>query len=155
MIKINEIKLVPIQQLKPNPQNRNTHPSEQIERLIKLIEHQGFRQPIVVSNQSGFIVTGHGRLIAAKKLKLTHVPVSFQDFDSDEQEYTAQVSDNAIASWSELDLSAIHKDLQNFNPFDIDLLGIKDFQFEPIMDIKPVEKNQEVECPNCKCKFKP
>ena len=54
--------LVDVSKLVPNPKNNNKHPKEQIERLAKIIDFQGQRTPIVVSNRSGFIVKGHGRL---------------------------------------------------------------------------------------------
>ena len=41
-IKADSIELVPIEDLKENPDNTNEHPAEQIERLIEIIEHQGF-----------------------------------------------------------------------------------------------------------------
>lgn len=123
--------LVPLSELKPHPRNRNTHPDDQISRLARVIEYQGFRHPIVVSNLSGFIVAGHGRLAAAKKLKLKEVPVDYQDFGSEEQEYAFLVSDNAVALWAELDLSGINADIGDLGPdFDIDLLGIKNFEID-------------------------
>lgn len=132
MNKAIEISTVPIREVKPNPKNRNKHSSEQIDRLCEIIKYQGFRTPLIVSTRSGLLVAGHGRLLAAKQLKLDEVPVIYQDFDSEEQEYAAQVSDNAIASWAELDLSGINFDLPNLGPdFDINMLGIKDFELEP------------------------
>lgn len=132
MIKANEIKIVPIKEIKLNPKNRNKHPSDQIERLSKIIEYQGFRNPLIISSRTGLVVAGHGRYEAAKKLKLKEVPVMIQDFENEEQEYAAQVSDNAIAAWAELDLSGINTDLGDLGPdFDIDLLGIKGFEIEP------------------------
>lgn len=130
-IKSKEIKIVKIKDLKLNPRNRNKHPKEQIERLQKLIEYQGFRNPVIVSNQSGMVVVGHGRLAAAKKMGLKEVPVIYQDFESPDQEHAYLISDNAIASWSELDLSSINTDIQDMGPdFDIDLLGIKNFTID-------------------------
>lgn len=120
--------LISVKELKPNPLNRNSHPKDQIDRLAKILEYQGWRYPIKVSKRSGLITSGHGRLEAAKLLKWKEVPVSFQDYESEEQEYADTISDNSIASWSELDLSGINSDLTNLGPdFDIDLLGIKDF----------------------------
>jgi len=124
-------KMVSPKDLKPHPKNRNLHPSAQIDRLIKILEYQGWRYPIKVSNRSGFITSGHGRNIAALKMKLDLVPVSYQDYDSDEQEYADVQADNAIASWSELDLKLINNDIGDLGPdFDIDLLGIKDFTLD-------------------------
>lgn len=155
-IKIDPSKLVllPIGEIKPNPKNRNKHPPEQIERLKDLIRFQGFRQPLIVSNQSGWLVVGHGRLEAAKALQMTHVPVIFQDFESPEVEYSFAVSDNSIASWSELDLSGINLDLGDLGPhFDIDMLGIKDFSFDVPVEKEITEKEEstatEKECPSC------
>lgn len=131
MIKASEIKIVSLKSLKLNPKNRNAHPEEQIDRLVKIIQYQGFRNPLIVSNRSGLVVAGHGRYEAAKRLELKTVPVMFQDFESEEQEYAAQVSDNAIGYWSNLDLSAINTDIVDLGPdFDIDLLGIKGFTID-------------------------
>lgn len=126
-----DIKLTKITKLNPNPKNRNKHSKEQVERLAKLIDHYGWRLPIIVSNQSGLIVSGHGRLLAAKKLKLKEVPVSYQNFRKEDEERAFGISDNAIASWAELDMEGINLDLAELGPMDIDLLGIKNFEIEP------------------------
>lgn len=131
MIQSKEIQLVKIKDVKLNPKNRNKHTDEQIDRLVKIIEYQGFRSPLIVSKRTGVLVAGHGRLMAAKKMKLKEVPVMVQDFTDDAQEYAAMVSDNAIASWAELDLSSINTDIPDLGPdFDLDLLGIKNFEIE-------------------------
>lgn len=137
--------LVKISKLKPHPKNPNKHSDEQIERLAKILTYQGWRYPIKVSNLSGFITSGHGRLLAAKKLGLKEVPVSNQDYDSEEQEYADVVSDNAIASWSELDLSDINREIENLGPdFDIDVLGLKDFVIEPADKLEPGADEDEI-----------
>lgn len=123
-----EISIVPISKIIPNHKNRNKHSAEQIERLKQIITYQGFRVPVIVSNRSGKLVAGHGRLLAAKELGLKDVPVIYQDFESDEQEYAAGISDNSVALWAELDLAGINTDLPDLGPdFDLDMLGIKDF----------------------------
>lgn len=124
-------KMVPLSELKPHPKNRNNHSEDQIDRLARIFEYQGIRHPIIVSNLTGFIVAGHGRLAAAKKLALEAFPVDYQDFGSEEEEYAFLVSDNSIALWAELDLSGINADLPDLGPdFDIDLLGIKNFTLD-------------------------
>lgn len=124
--------LVPVSDLNAHPKNPNTHSKEQIERLAKILTYQGWRYPVKVSKRSGFITSGHGRLEAAKLNGWTEVPVNFQDYESEEQEYADVVSDNAIADWAELDLSGINSDLGDLGPdFDIDLLGIEHFTLNP------------------------
>jgi len=123
--------LVDPKALKEHPKNRNIHPKEQIDRLIQILEYQGFRYAIKISKQSGFITSGHGRRLAAMKMKIKEVPVVYQDYESEDQEYADIVADNAIAAWAELDLSNINMDIADLGPdFDINLLGIKNFEIE-------------------------
>lgn len=124
-------KLVPITDLKPHPKNRNKHPKEQLERLTEIIKYQGWRKPITVSNLSGFVTAGHGRLSVAKALDMKEVPVDYQDYESSEQEYADVQADNAIALWADLDLKEINVDLPELGPdFDIDMLGIEGFTLD-------------------------
>lgn len=149
-----KIEYVDISDLKPNPRNPNVHSEEQIERLAKIIKYQGWRLPIIVSRRSGYIVAGHGRLMAAHKLGLKEVPVSYQDFLSEDQEKAFLVSDNAIAAWAELDFSIINLELESFDPqFDLELLGLQDFDLDPaekkIEEEKIKEDDDSVMCPSC------
>ncbi len=129
-IKCAYTKLVPIAELKPYKRNRNNHPPEQIERLAKLIKNHGLRHPVIVSKLSGEVIAGNGRLDALKRLGVKKVPVDFQEFTDADAEYAFSVSDNAVALWAELDLSGINADIPDLGPFDIELLGIKNFEIE-------------------------
>lgn len=145
MIQAKEIQVVDIDSLVLNPKNNNKHPKEQIERLSKLIQYQGFRNPVVVSKRTGFVLAGHGRIEAAKLAGLKEVPVMYQDFENEAQEYAYLTSDNAIALWAELDLSAVNTEMLDLGPdFDIDLLGIKDFVIEPIEKFEPQSDEDDV-----------
>lgn len=124
--------MVFVNELKEHPKNPNKHENNQVKRLAKILEYQGFRHPIVVSNNSGFIVAGHGRLYAAQHLNIKQVPVTYQDFQDGDAEYAFLVADNAIAEWSDLDLSWINDEVQDLGPdFDLEWLGLKNFQVEP------------------------
>lgn len=72
-------KIIPVGELKPNPKNPNRHPGDQVELLAKVIEMQGWRQPVKVSARSGMIVSGHGRYEAALLLGCP-VPVDIQEY---------------------------------------------------------------------------
>jgi hypothetical protein len=69
--------------------------------------------------------------MAIKANQWDKAPVVYQDFEDDDQEWLFVQSDNAIANWAELDLKGINADLSELGPFDIDLIGIKDFVVEP------------------------
>lgn len=118
-------------ELKNHPRNRNSHPQDQIERLVLVFKENGIRHPIVVSKRSGFITKGHGRKLASIRAGIKEYPVEYQDYESEEQEYQDIIADNALQLWSELDLSGINLDLAELGPFNVEALGLKDFEIEP------------------------
>ena len=145
LIKCQYTKLVDPKTLKPHPKNRNKHSDEQIERLAKIIEYQGWRRAIRVSTRSGFITAGHGGVLTALFKNWKKVPVDYQDYDDDDQEHADVQADNAIAAWAELDMPAINSDVPDLGPnFDIDWLGIKNFEIDPAD-----KKRRTRKCPNC------
>jgi len=80
-----------------NPRNPNNHPKEQIKLLAHIIQSQGWRAPITVSNRSGYVVRGHGRLQAALQYNADLVPVDYQDYKTEAEEYADLIADNRIA----------------------------------------------------------
>lgn len=95
--------MVPIAKMRPHPRNPNTHPPRQIELLAKIIREQGWRAPITVSERSGHIVRGHGRLLAARLLGCSSVPVDHQSYETDAAELADLVADNRIAELAVID----------------------------------------------------
>lgn len=95
--------------LRPNPRNPNRHSGEQIALLAKIVSAQGWRAPITVSNRSGFVVRGHGRLLAAMRLGLKQVPVDYQDYMSEQEELADLVADNRLAELAEVDDAALRQ----------------------------------------------
>lgn len=113
--------LVNLSEVIPNPRNPNTHDEKQIKLLAKIIIYQGWRLPIVVSNRSGFIVRGHGRLECAQYLGLDQVPVSYQDYESEAQEWADLIADNRIAELSEIDRGSLKDIIEELDTGDLDL----------------------------------
>lgn len=117
--------LVEVSQVTPNPRNPYKHSSEQIRLLAKIIAHQGFRHPIIVSKRSGMIVAGHARLKAAIANDYTHVPVDMQDFANDEDEMAFMLADNQIDEFRETDKDMLQSIAFDLGPgFDFDLAGL-------------------------------
>lgn len=86
-----------------NPRNPNQHPAEQIILLAQIIQSQGWRAPITVSNQSGFVVRGHGRLAAALSFGAEVVPVDYQNYANEAEEWADLIADNRLSELSEID----------------------------------------------------
>lgn len=110
-----------IDSLIPNPRNPNQHPEKQIELLAKIIKHQGWRAPITVSNRSGFIVRGHGRLLAAQYLGADQVPVDRQDYTTEAEEWADLVADNRIAELAEIDETLLKELIGDIQEGELDL----------------------------------
>jgi ParB-like chromosome segregation protein Spo0J len=157
MIKCSYTKIVDIDTIVPNPRNPNKHPQEQIDMLAKIIKYQGQRLPIVVSKRSGFIVSGHGRLLAMLQLGFKEVAIDEQDFKTEAEEYAHMIADNKIAELSINDDKMMVDDLKLMD-FDLDLslLGIKDLVLNDFGSYDDVGFDPTVEderklktCPHC------
>lgn len=140
-----------ITSLKENPKNPNTHPEAQIELLAEIIKKTGWRAPITVSNLSGFIVKGHGRLQAAIKAGLSHVPVEYQNFEDNEEEIAALLADNKMAEFAEIDRSQLLELFEDFNMENLNLTGytqddlqkyFEDYDVEEIPEDIPLDKEK-------------
>ena len=130
--------IIPTAKALPNPQNPNKHPDKQINLLAEIIKQQGWRAPITISTRSGYIVRGHGRLMAARLLGAESVPVDFQHYDSDAAEKADMIADNKIAEFSDLDDDILAELLEQIHDtdFDIELSG---FDFDEISKLIDLE----------------
>ncbi len=152
-------KIVPCVELIMNPKNPNTHPASQIELLGKIISNpqQGWRNSITVSNQSGFIVKGHGTLEAAFKAGMEKAPVEYQDYESEAIEHADMVADNRLAELAVRDNDKLSELLSELKVLDIDMeltaydLNEIDEITNPNMVDPPGSGDgpKEVECPQC------
>lgn len=126
--------MVDLFSLVPNPRNPNTHPVKQIELLAKIIKNYGWRHPIIVSKKSGFVVAGHGRREAALLLNLEKVPVDYQDFKNEAEEWAVLINDNKIAELAEMnqeELASLVAELGK--DFDFDLLAMTGAEIAELM----------------------
>ena len=115
-------------------ENNPRHNADAVDAVAKSIEQFGWRQPIVIDDK-GVIVIGHTRLLAAKQLGMTTVPVHVADGLSDAQIKALRIADNAtgdIATW-DYDLLPLElKDLQA-DDFDLSLLGFDEAELAKLL----------------------
>src|SRR5881396_1164733 len=141
--------LVQVADLKPHPKNPNTHSAAQVAAIAAVIEGKGWRAPITVSNRSGFITRGHGRLEAALLGGCEQVAVDFQDYASDQAELADMLADNHLAELAEIDedrLVGVLKQLQAAG-HDVGLAGFTEDEVarltaveEEIAQLEPIPK---------------
>lgn len=68
-----EIEQVEVGSLVPYARNARTHSPSQVAQIAASIREFGFTNPVLIDGQ-GTILAGHGRVMAAQKLKLKTVP---------------------------------------------------------------------------------
>lgn len=129
--------IVDVVKLIPNPKNPNKHPDDQVALLARVIQAAGWRQPITVSTRSGFIVKGHGRLLAAQAAGLEAVPVDYQDYATEAEEYADLVADNRLAELSEIDSRLLADVFKDIDPtaIPVELTGYNEKDFTDILEV--------------------
>lgn len=115
----------------PYENNSRTHSSEQVGQIAQSIVEFGFLNPILVDTNDG-IIAGHGRLEAAKELKLEEVPVVVLDHLSEKQRKAYIIVDNKLALNAGWDENALATEVAELNEldFDIELLGFTEEELE-------------------------
>src|SRR5450631_1930294 len=110
----------PLEKLIPYTRNPRTHSDAQVAQIAASIAEFGFNSPILVDTKAG-IIAGHGRLLAARKLQLEHVPVIVLDQLTEAQKHAYIIADNQLvlnAGWDDVLLRAELAALQE-EDFDI------------------------------------
>lgn len=139
--KINlKVEYLDIDKLKMYENNAKLHQDEDINAIKKSIELFGFDDPIGIWSDENVIVEGHGRLIAAKKLKMKKVPVIRLDHLSDEERKAYALAHNKITELSEWENEILNLELDDLSTifdmseFGFDLDNIPDEEIEEIKD---------------------
>jgi len=95
------IEYISPKKIKENPKNSRKHPINQIKLIEKSIRRYGFTSPLLI-DKKGFVLAGHGRLMAAKNLGISSIPVVRLSLSGDKaREYL--IADNAIPMLSKWD----------------------------------------------------
>src|ERR1043165_9803079 len=73
------VEMVSIDDLRPDPANPRRISTEQLEALTRSLKEYGFVQAVLARRDDKTVIGGHQRLVAARRLGLKAVPVSFLD----------------------------------------------------------------------------
>ena len=94
-----KIELLATKSLAPNPRNARTHTPKQISQIGVSIKRFGWLVPIII-DENNMILAGHGRWEAAKKMRLTEVPVIRANFLTDADRRAFVLAENRISQLS-------------------------------------------------------
>src|SRR3990172_6771589 len=124
----------PVEKLIPYARNARTHSDEQIAQIAASIAEFGWTNPILIGSD-GILIAGHARLLAARKLGMTEVPVIVLDHLTETQRRALVMADNRLAlnaGWDE-ELLRIELESLKEDGFDLDLVGFSDEELDGLL----------------------
>jgi ParB family transcriptional regulator, chromosome partitioning protein len=118
------IEQIPTADLIPYARNARTHSEAQVAQIAGSIQEFGFCNPVLIDADNG-IIAGHGRVLAAQRLKLESVPCLRLSHLTDAQKRAYVLADNRIALSSGWDDEMLANELSDLHAdeFDMALLG--------------------------------
>lgn len=125
---------VPIDSIKPDPQNVRRHPEPNRQAIKKSLQGFQQRKPIVVNKRTMIIEAGNGLWQEMKSLGAKEIAAVFVD-DTDEQAKAYGIMDNRSAELAEWDIPALKDVLQDLDngSLDMDLTGFDSKALEDLM----------------------
>jgi hypothetical protein len=107
-----EHKVLLVADLIPYALNSRTHSDEQVAQLAASIREFGFTNPVLVDEQNN-LIAGHGRLLAARKLKMDKVPAVVVTGLDDRKRRALVIADNKLALNAGWDEEALRVELED------------------------------------------
>jgi DNA modification methylase len=123
-----------VEKLLPYARNARTHTDEQVAQVAASIIEFGWTNPILIG-PDGVIIAGHARLAAARKLKMTEVPVIVLDHLTPTQRRALVIADNRLALSAGWDEEMLRVELESLQEegFDLDIVGFTEDEIEELL----------------------
>lgn len=118
----------------PYSRNSKQHSEAQVAQIAASIREFGWGAPILIDGKNN-VIAGHGRLLAARKLGMSDVPVVALDHLTDTQRRALILADNKIgenASWEDELLGLELADLKDTG-FDLALTGFSPEEWDALI----------------------
>jgi DNA modification methylase len=124
---------VPIDALHPDPANPRRIGEAELEALCRSIQQYGLVQPVLARREDQTVIGGHQRLLAARKLGLTHVPVIFLDLSVEAARLLNLALNRIAGDWDEDLLARLLNDLRAHADLDLSLAGFGDDELDRLL----------------------
>jgi len=135
-----------IERLIPSARNARTHSDQQIAEIAGSIIAFGFIVPVIVGRE-GVIIAGHGRVLAARQLKLDRIPVIEVTHLSESDQRAYAIADNKIALNADWDDELLKVELEALKDDGVELesLGFSEEEFDALIDELEAETKLELD----------
>lgn len=128
-----DLQVVPVANLIPYARNSRTHSDAQVAQVAASIVEFGFTNPVLV-DESGGVIAGHARILAARQLGIEAVPTIVLRGLTEAQRRAYVIADNRLALSAGWDAELLRVEVQDLlaADFDLQLLG---FETQELSDI--------------------
>jgi len=125
-----KIEQVKIDKLIPYARNSRTHSDAQVAQIAASIKEFGFTNPVLI-DETGSIIAGHGRVMAARKLAIADVPSIRLTHLTEAQKKAYVIADNKLALNAGWDNEMLALELAEIGElgFDLELIGFDPSEF--------------------------
>ncbi len=132
---LRDYKAIPVQELVKFKANSRLHSDEQIDQIVKSIGEFGFTNPLLI-DENNIIIAGHGRLEAALRSNMEHVPCIIVAGLTEPQKAALVIADNKLALNAAWDFDVLRSQFEYLKGFDYNL-EYTGFGLEELCDILP------------------
>jgi ParB-like chromosome segregation protein Spo0J len=137
---------IPIDDLHPDPANPRRISDDELDALERSLRQFGFVQPVLARREDRTVIGGHQRLVAARRLGLTSVPVTWLDISVEQARLLGLALNKISGSWDEVLLARLLADLQATPDVDLSLSGFGDDEVKDLLrSLEVREKREHVE----------
>lgn len=125
------VALRPIDEILPYARNARTHSPAQVAKIKGSMAEFGFVTPLLV-DESGVLIAGHGRLLAAHSLGFAEVPVMVAEGWTPAQVRAYRITDNQLTLLGKWDAELLEGEVEELNAdeYDLSLLGFDDGELD-------------------------
>lgn len=130
-----QIEQISIHALRPQDRNARTHSKRQIRQIRESIRKFGFNNPILIDDDD-HIISGHGRVEAAKGLEIKTVPAVRLSHLNEAERRAYVIADNRLAEKAGWDPEILAIELQGLIDigFDVELTGFETPEIDLILE---------------------
>jgi DNA modification methylase len=129
-----QVVMWPVDKLIPFARNARTHSAEQVAQIAASITEFGWTSPILTGSD-GIVIAGHARLLAARKMGMTEVPVIVLDHLTQTQRRALVLADNRLALNAGWDEEMLRVELESLREdgFNLDIAGFTEEEIENLL----------------------
>jgi DNA modification methylase len=132
--------------LRPDPANPRRISEDELDALERSLRQFGFVQPVLARRADSTVIGGHQRLVAARRLGLTTVPVTWLDVSVEQARLLGLALNKISGTWDDALLARLLADLGATPELDLSLSGFGEDEITDLLrSLETREKREHVE----------